>query len=114
LAGMRPDVVLVDEPTVGDWEALCDGGRKRIAAGETRRALFVIDLKNVAEGNSSYAAEVCLYALVLANWLVHKGLQDTYYVSERTYLWTTPFLAEFEALYKHSPTAPKGDLIKAL
>ena len=114
LAGMRPDVVLVDEPTVGDWEALCDGGRKRIAAGETRRALFVIDLKNVAEGNSSYAAEVCLYALVLANWLIQMGLQDKYYVSERTYLWTTPFLAEFEALYKHSPTAPKGDLIKAL
>jgi hypothetical protein len=84
LAGMRPDIVLVDLPTTGDWEVLCDGGRKRIDAGETRRALFVIDLKNVAEGNSSYAAEVCLYALVLANWLEHNGLQDQYYVSERT------------------------------
>lgn len=114
LAGMRPDIVVVDKPKVGDWEVLRDGGRKRIGTGETRAELVVVDLKNVAEGNGSYAAEVCLYALVLANWLEHVGLNDKYYVSERTYLWTTPFLAEFEALYKSSPTAPKDALIKAL
>lgn len=114
LAGMRPDVVLVDQPTEGDWEVLSDGGRKRIATGETRMALSVIDLKNVAEGNASYAAEVCLYAVVLSNWLEHHGLKNKYYVSERIYLWTLPVLNEFEALFKAVPTTPKPALIAAL
>ena len=83
LSGMRPDVVLVDQPTEATGK-FCDGGRKRIAPGESRVALSVIDLKNVAEGNASYAAEVCLYAVVLSNWLEHNGLKDKYYVSERT------------------------------
>lgn len=114
LSGMRPDIVLVDHPMVGDWEVLCDGGRKRIAPGENRLALCIIDLKNVAEGNASYAAEVCLYAVVLSNWLEHNGLKDKYYVSEKTYLWTTPFLSEFEAMFKAGPTTPKPVLIAAL
>lgn len=114
LAGMRPDIILVDHPIVGDWEVLPNGGRKRINSGETRQALSVIDLKNVAEGNASYAAEVCLYAVVLANWLSHYGLSGKYYISEKIYLWTTPFLAEFEELFKTAPTTPKPALIAAL
>ncbi len=114
LAGMRPDVILVDEPLIDDWEVLSNGGRKRIDPGETRQSLSVIDLKNVTEGNASYAAEVCLYAVVLANWLSHHGLSAKYYISERTYLWTTPFLAEFEGLFKAAPTTPKPALIAAL
>lgn len=114
LAGMRPDVILVDQPTVGDWEVLPDGSRKRIDSGEVRLALSVIDLKNVTEGNASYAAEVCLYAVVLANWLSHHGLSGKYYISEKIFLWTTPFLAEFEGLFKAAPTTPKPELIAAL
>ncbi len=114
LAGMRPDVILVDQPLIGDWEVLPNGGRKRIDPGETRLSLSVIDLKNVTEGNASYAAEVCLYAVVLANWLSHYGLSTKYYISEKTYLWTTPFLAEFEGLFKAAPTTPKPALIAAL
>src|SRR5690606_14583493 len=96
IAGMRPDLILVGQPVVGDWEVLPNGSRKRIDSTESRQALSVIDLKNVTEGNASYAAEVCLYAVVLANWLVHHGLTGKYYISEKIYLWTTPFLAEFE------------------
>lgn len=114
LAGMRPDLILVDQPMVGDWEVLPNGGRKRIDPGETRQALSVIDLKNVTEGNASYAAEVCLYAVVLANWLSHHGLAGKYYISEKIYLWTTPFLTEFEGLFKSVPTSPKPALIAAL
>jgi hypothetical protein len=114
LAGMRPDVILVDQPIVGDWEVLPNGGRKRIGSGETRLALSVIDLKNVTEGNASYAAEVCLYAVVLSNWLSHYGLAEKYYISEKIYLWTTPFLSEFEGLFKAVPTTPKPLLIAAL
>lgn len=114
LAGMRPDVVLVDHPKVGDWEILCDGGRKKIVSGESRLALSVIDLKNVAEGNASYAAEVCLYAVALSNWLEFTGFKEKFYVSEKTYLWTTPFLSEFQELFKTTPSAPKAALIAAL
>jgi hypothetical protein len=114
LAGMRPDLILVDQPVVGDWEVLPNGSRKRIDSTESRQALSVIDLKNVTEGNASYAAEVCLYAVVLANWLVHHGLTGKYYISEKIYLWTTPFLAEFEGLFKAAPTTPKPALIAAL
>lgn len=114
LAGMRPDVILVDQPMVDDWEIMPNGGRDRIGPGETRQALSVIDLKNVTEGNASYAAEVCLYAVVLANWLSHHGLSTKYYISEKIYLWTTPFLTEFEAIFKTAPTTPKPALIAAL
>lgn len=114
LSGMRPDIVLVDAASPGEWQATSSGGRKRIEPGDTRQALSVIDLKNVTEGNASYAAEVCMYAVILANWLEAHGLEDKYYVSEKTYLWTTPFLTEFDALYKAQPTALKSDLIHAL
>lgn len=114
LSGMRPDLVLVDTASPGEWQATSSGGRERIEPGDTRQALSVIDLKNVAEGNASYAAEVCMYAVILANWLEAHGLDAKYYVSEKTYLWTTPFLSEFDALYKAQPTAAKADLIHAL
>lgn len=114
LAGMRPDIVFVDNPVPGDWEVLCDGRRKRIESGETRLALSVIDLKNVAEGNASYAAEVCLYAVALANWLDCHGLKNKFFVSEKIFLWTTSVLNEFEGLLKSAPTTPKPGLIAAL
>ena len=114
LSGMRPDLVLVAPSTAGDWEVLPNGGRVRIQVGDKRMALSVIDLKNVAEGNASYAAEVCPYAVFLSNWLAHKKLEAEFYVSELTYLWTTPHLESFDALHKTSPTAPKEKLIAAL
>lgn len=114
LAGMRPDIVLIDSAIEGDWEAKPNGQRVRIGAGETRMSLSVVDLKNVAEGNSSYAAEVCLYALFLANWLVYKKLTHRFYVSEQTFLWTTPHLTDFDDLFKKAPTTPKPELIRTL
>lgn len=114
LSGMRPDLILVSHAKEGDWEVLSNGGRRRLPSGDQRMGLTVIDLKNVAEGNSSYAAEVCLYALVLSNWLDHVGLKGKFFVSEKTYLWTTPYLTGFEGLYKTAPTTPKPHLIAAL
>ena len=114
LSGMRPDLVLVAPAVQDDWAVLPNGGRVRIVAGDKRMALAVIDLKNVAEGNASYAAEVCLYAVFLANWLVFKKLDSRFYVTERTYLWTTPHLPTLETLHKTNPTASKEKLIAAL
>jgi hypothetical protein len=42
-----------------------------------------------AEPNASYSAEVCLYAIFVANWLHNEGkaFLDKFFVSDRVYLW---------------------------
>lgn len=88
LQGMRPDIVLV-RPNVGLlWEVAPTGKRRRLPVTHTRTALSVVDVKNTAEGNKSYAAEVVLYSIVLANWLEEQGLQNDYFVSDECFLWT--------------------------
>ncbi|WP_011920312.1 DEAD/DEAH box helicase [Shewanella putrefaciens] len=57
-------------------------------ANENRRALSVIDVKHTSEANPSYSAEVALYAIFLANWIVAQGLEGDYFVTTRSYLWT--------------------------
>lgn len=114
LAGLRPDVVILRDAISNDWEVLPDGNRKRLSPGDKRKALSVVDLKNVSEGNASYAAEVCLYAVFLANWLEHHALQASYYVSECIYLWTQPELEQFTSFCSANPTAPGATLVSVL
>lgn len=89
IAGLIPDIVIVRQATADDEEVGADGCRKPIdAATETRRALSIIDVKHTSEANPSYSAEVALYAIFLANWIVNQGLQNDYFVTIRSYLWT--------------------------
>lgn len=110
--GMIPDIIIVRQATAEDEEVGVDGCRKPIdAIKETRRALSIIDVKHTGEANPSYSAEVALYALFLANWLVAKGLQNDYFVTIRSYLWTR-FKQGQSALDQcltpgASPTTPK-------
>ena len=89
LSGLRPDVLLVGKTRTAEYEVLPDGSRRRIKPGDKRLPISVIDLKNIAEANASYSAEVCLYAFFLANWLAAEGssLAERYFVSDRVYLW---------------------------
>lgn len=89
LSGLRPDVILAVERTEGEMEVLPNGSRARLPTDDKRIALRVIDIKNITEANASYAAEVCLYALFLSNWLrsTGKDFQEKYFVSDRIYLW---------------------------
>ena len=89
LSGLRPDVLLVGKACTAKYEVLPDGSRSRIKPGDQRLPISVIDLKNIAEANASYSAEVCLYAFFLANWLAAEGpsLAMRYFVSDRVYLW---------------------------
>lgn len=97
--GLRPDVLFVHDPIQDDYEVLPNGNRKWIdAANESRKAISVIDLKNVSEANASYAAEVCLYAFFLSNWLVDCGLATRYYVSHNVYLWKNIDMPNFEKM----------------
>lgn len=116
LTGLRPDVLYVHKPKEGDYEVLPDGSRKQIAADEQRLAISVIDLKNVTEANASYAAEVCLYALFIANWLAAdtKGLRQKYFVSDKVYLWQHVEMPTFEKALKVKSGATPAKRISAL
>jgi len=89
IEGLIPDIIVVRNPESEDEEISPDGGRKPVdLVTETRRALSIIDVKHTSEANPSYSAEVALYAIFLANWLVHNGLDNEYFVSVKSYLWT--------------------------
>lgn len=89
IAGLIPDIIVARQATADDEEVGPDGCRRRIdPATETRRALSIIDVKHTSEANPSYSAEVALYALFLANWIADQGLQNEYFVTIRSYLWT--------------------------
>lgn len=86
--GLIPDVLLVTAPVIGEEIVRPDGGLGVLPAGETRRVLRVIDIKHAAEANASYSAEVVLYTFMLANFLVHAGLDGQFVVSADPRLWT--------------------------
>lgn len=116
LTGLRPDVLYVHKPASDDYEILPDGSRKQIANNEIRLAISVIDLKNVTEANASYAAEVCLYALFLANWLAADttGLNKRYFVSDKVYLWQHVEMPNFEKMLQVKEGAVASKRIAAL
>jgi hypothetical protein len=89
IAGLIPDIIVVRQAIAEDEEVRSDGCRRPIdVVTETRRALSIIDVKHTSEANPSYSAEVALYALFLANWIADQGLQNEYFVTIRSYLWT--------------------------
>jgi len=89
MSGLRPDVIFADGRRDIEFEILPDGTRRQLADDDKRMALSVIDLKNITEANASYSAEVCLYAIFVANWLYNEGkaFLDRFFVSDRVYLW---------------------------
>lgn len=95
LADFRPDVIRVlapgerisDDPLDEQREVLATGKTRSLYPNDTRCRLAVIDVKNSEHGNPSYAAEVVMYSLVLANWLAFHGLDNKYVVTNQCALW---------------------------
>lgn len=114
IAGLIPDIIVVRTPTSDDEEIGIDGCRKPIdLAVETRRALSIIDVKHTSEANPSYSAEVALYAILLANWITAQGLQNKYFVTVCSYLWTRfkQGQSELDALKNATPSQYHDALI---
>ncbi len=113
LSGLRPDVLLVEKAGTSEYEIMPDGSRRRIEPGDERLPISVIDLKNIAEANASYSAEVCLYAMFLANWLAMIGppLSDRYFISDRVFLWKHVEMPKFTKMLS---TKAGGDEKKRL
>ncbi|WBA84393.1 hypothetical protein [Endozoicomonas sp. GU-1] len=114
LSGMRPDLIYAWANLKPDWEVLPDGRRTHIDGSDGRIALSVIDLKNVQEGNASYAAEVCLYSIFLSNYLNVNNLADRYYVSHQCFLWSNAELLNFSQALIAKPMKTPLEKIDAL
>lgn len=117
IAGLIPDIIVVRQAVVDDEEVGANGCRRPIdIATETRLALSIIDVKHTSEANPSYSAEVALYAIFLANWIADQGMQNKYFVTIRSYLWTRfkQGQSALDALMAGTPTATPVQYLDAL
>jgi hypothetical protein len=88
MAGHHPIHILDAAGAISQWDR-ADG----------RQLLRVMDMKATEHLNTSYAAEVVLYSMVLAAWLEQRDLDDQFVVSAMPSIWV-------QGLYK-SLTLPK-------
>jgi hypothetical protein len=110
----EPDIVLIRTPTDEEPEIMPDGDVAAIRPGDRRQALVVADIKHAGEANSSYSAEVALYAALLANWLRLNGLEDRFFVADRLGLWTrAKEISALSELIADQPGASLSDRMQA-
>lgn len=117
VAGLIPDIIVVRAAHEHDEEISKSGSRLPVnMATETRKALSIIDVKHTSEANPSYSAEVALYAIFLANWLESQGLQQQYFVTIRSYLWTRfkQGQSQFDALMQSGSQVTPQQYLDAL
>ncbi len=88
LEDLIPDLVLVETSRPDMHELSPSGARLHVVAGDDRRSLSIVDVKHAAQPNPSYEAEVVLYGIMLANWLLENGLETRYFVNAHLCLWT--------------------------
>ena len=116
MSGLRPDVIFADVRRDIEFEILPNGTRRQLADADTRMALSVIDLKNITEANASYSAEVCLYAIFVANWLHNEGkaFLGKFFVSDRIYLWRHIEMPNFTKVLSTKQGGDHANRLKAL
>lgn len=116
LSGLRPDVIFADVRHEIEFEILPNGTRRQLADDDKRMALSVIDLKNITEANASYSAEVCLYAIFVANWLHNEGkaFLDKFFVCDRIYLWRHIEMPNFTKILGTKEGGDHANRLKAL
>lgn len=83
---LRPDIIQVADPGLFAEGLLPDGSICDLT-GDDRVVLRVIDAKLSSEPGRGYYAEVAYYAVALAAWLNHMGLDDRYVVAAAPALW---------------------------
>jgi hypothetical protein len=92
LSNLRPDVVeLLDVTTMAPRDPIhildAAGRITEWNRSDGRQLLRVIDMKVVEHINTSYAAEVVLYSMVLEAWLEQRGLADRFVVLATPAIW---------------------------
>jgi hypothetical protein len=116
MSGLRPDIIFADVRRGIEFEVLPDGTRRQLTDDDKRMALSVIDLKNITEANASYSAEVCLYAIFVANWLHKDGkvFLDKFFISDRIYLWRHIEMPNFTKILGTKESGDHANRLKAL
>lgn len=110
----RPDIILIRDAEINDFEVLSDGEVHEILPGDPRRALLISDIKHAGEANSSYSSEVTLYAVLLSNWLQLAHLESEYYVSTKVSLWTRAVeISSLASLANSNPYASLNEKVLA-
>lgn len=86
-AGLRPDLILVEEAGSSTKIVAPDGRIIPLDADDDTRQLRIIDIKLTAEPNAAYFAEVTYYAMALGAWLQYNRLDGDFVVSADIALW---------------------------
>ena len=84
---LRPDIIEVQGPGVFSSRVAPDGLTEAIVPGDQRRQLRVIDIKLTAHPSPGYFAEVALYSMALAGWLVDNALDGDFVVVPDGAVW---------------------------
>ena len=85
--GLRPDVIEVAAPGTFGLEVAPDGSTRSLSAGHQRLQLRVIDIKLTAHPSPGYFAEVALYSMAVAGWLVDHSLDQDFVVVPNGAVW---------------------------
>lgn len=86
-SALRPDIIEVFEANSFNDCVTPSGEILPLSNDDGRLQLRVIDVKFVAEPSKSHLAEVALYSMALAGWLIDKGLADKYVVIPNGAIW---------------------------
>lgn len=97
---LRPDIIAVLAPGTFSRFITPVGTVHELPAGDTRRQLRVIDIKLTAQASPGYFAEIALYSMALAGWLIDRGLDGTYVVVPDGAVW--PGAYEASHLLQHA------------
>ncbi len=86
-ADLRPDIIVVLPPGTYTQAITPDGTLQSLPAGDARRQLRVIDIKLTAQASPGYFAEVALYSMALAGWLLDQNLGNDFVVVPDGAVW---------------------------
>jgi DNA replication ATP-dependent helicase Dna2 len=75
---LRPDIIAVLAPGTFRRFISADGTVHTLPSGDQRRQLRVIDIKMTAQASPGYFAEIALYSMALAGWLVDEKLDKDF------------------------------------
>ena len=114
LSDLRPDVVELLDPTSMTFNQptyILDAAGNITEWGltDSRQLLRVMDMKATEHINTSYAAEVVLYSMVLAAWLEQRELDDKFVVSAMPAIWVQGL---YKSLILPKETAPLTERIE--